>query len=92
MKLEDSSQAVKKYLLLLGNQITLLSEKKLILQNGIQAYECNYSYKSAGLLSRNYFVLSVFKEEKWIRLDISAFQSFSKEKLKQILYSLEFEN
>ena len=86
-------EAAKKIVILLKRfvkEIRVISNKPTTLRDGTPAYESIIEYKSAGNYNVKSIHISVFKDEKWIRVSLSAGAIYFNENLKKIVHSLEF--
>ena len=75
---------------IIANEIEIISNELTNLKDGTPAYETTIELKIVGIFKNKIMNLSVIKDEKWIRVSISAAANNLTEKLKDILYSLEF--
>ncbi|MHA1985411.1 MAG: SDR family NAD(P)-dependent oxidoreductase [Promethearchaeota archaeon] len=89
-RLEDLTKKIIRGFKIITNEIEVISDRPTNLKDGTPAYETILKYKLAGLFKTKSMHLSVFKDGKWIRVSISAAANNLTEKLKEILYSLEF--
>ncbi|MHA2283729.1 MAG: SDR family NAD(P)-dependent oxidoreductase [Promethearchaeota archaeon] len=70
--------------------IEIISNEPITLRDGTPAYECVIEFKTFGAFRVKSLHLSVFKEEKWIRVSIFTNASYYNENLKEIVQTLEF--
>jgi NAD(P)-dependent dehydrogenase (short-subunit alcohol dehydrogenase family) len=73
-----------------AKEIEIISNKPITLKDGTPAYECVIEFKTVGVFRIKSIHLSVFKEDKWIRISIFTNASYYNESLKEILQTLEF--
>jgi len=89
-RLEELTKKIVRSLKIITKEIEIISDKPTNLRDGTPAYETIFEYKVVGVFKTKSMHLSVFKDGKWIRVSISAAANNLTEKLKEILYSLEF--
>ncbi len=90
-RLAELTKKIVRRLKILTKEIEIISNEPTNLRDGTSAYESTFEYKVAGVFKTQSKHLSVIKDGKWIRVSISAAANNLNEKLKEILYSLEFE-
>jgi len=73
-----------------AKEIKIITNKPITLKDGIPAYECVIEFKTVGFFRVKSIHLSVFKEEKWIRVSVFTSASHYNENLKEIIQTLEF--
>lgn len=90
IQLEDTPKKLVRFLKSLGNEIKIVSSQQQKLKDGTPAYETVVEYKRSGFLKYKALCLSVFRDNRVIRIIISSIANFYSEDLKKIAYSLEF--
>ncbi|MFW9825932.1 MAG: SDR family NAD(P)-dependent oxidoreductase [Candidatus Thorarchaeota archaeon] len=90
-RLEDLPKKLLRPLRIIAKEIEIISNKQTNLKDGITANETIIGLKIAGVFKNKIMYLSVIKDEKWIRVSITSTANNLNEKLKKILYSLEFQ-
>ena len=73
-----------------AKEIRIVSNTPTSLGDGTPAYESVIEHKLVGVLKVKSVHLSVFKDEKWIRVSVFAGANSYDENFKKILYSLKF--
>lgn len=89
-RLEGTAKKIARHFKARAKEIKIISNKPITLRDGTPAYECVIEFKSVGFFKVKTIHLSVFKEEKWIRVSIFTSASHYNENLKEITHSLEF--
>jgi len=89
-RLEDVAKKIARGFKARAKKIEVVSNKPITLKDGTPAYECVIEFKSIGFFKVKSIHLSVFKDEKWIRISIFTGASYYNENLKEIMHSLEF--
>ncbi len=89
-RLEDLTKKVVRGLKIITKEIEIISDEPTNLRDGTPSYETLFEYKVVGVFKTKSMHLSVIKDGKWIRVSISAAANNFNEKLKEIIYSLEF--
>ena len=89
-RLEELTKKIVRSLKIITKEIEIISDEPTNLRDGTPAYETILEYKVVGVFKTKSMHLSVLKDGKWIRVSISAVANNLTEKLKEILYSLEF--
>jgi len=89
-RLEELTKKIVRSLKIITKEIEIISDEPTNLRDGTPAYETILEYKVVGVFKTKSMHLSVLKDGKWIRVSISAAANNLTEKLKEILYSLEF--
>ena len=72
------------------NEIRVITNKPITLRDGTPAYESLIEFKSVRNSKVKSVHISVFKDEKWIRVSLFAGAYYFNENLKKIVRSLEF--
>ncbi|MFX1317146.1 MAG: hypothetical protein ACFE9T_14895, partial [Promethearchaeota archaeon] len=90
MRLEDATEGVANILKNYGNSIKIVSNKQIRLKDGTSANEGEIHYKFRGYIEIISHHVSVFKDNKWIRISMYAGIFENNENLKKIVRSLEF--
>jgi NAD(P)-dependent dehydrogenase (short-subunit alcohol dehydrogenase family) len=68
-RLEDMAKRIAKNHIR-SREVKIVSNKQIYLGDGTPAYECVIEYKAAGVFKGKSIHLSVFKDEKWIRVSV----------------------
>ncbi|MHA2269858.1 MAG: SDR family NAD(P)-dependent oxidoreductase [Promethearchaeota archaeon] len=89
-KLEELPKKIVRPLKMIAKEIEIVSNKATSLKDGTPAYETIIELKVVGVFKTKMMYISVIKDEKWIRVSISAAANNLNEKLRDIVYSLEF--
>lgn len=89
-RLEELPKKIVRTLQIVTTEIETISDEPTKLKDGTPARETIFEYKVVGLFKTRSMHLSVIKDGKWIRVVISAAANNLNEKLKEIIYSLEF--
>lgn len=89
-RLEELPKKIVRGLMIMTKEIETISDKPTNLRDGTPARETIFEYKVVGLFKTRSMHLSAIRDGKWIRIVISAAANNLSEKLKEILYSLEF--
>jgi len=89
-RLEELTKKIVRSLEFLTKGIEIISNEPTNLRDGTPAHETTFEYKLVGVFKTKSMHLSVIKDGKWIRVSISAAANNLNEKLKEIIYSLEF--
>ncbi|MBA7639924.1 hypothetical protein ES703_47585 [subsurface metagenome] len=89
-RLEELTKKIVRSLEFLTKGIEIISNEPTNLRDGTPAHETTFEYKLVGVFKTKNMHLSVIKDGKWIRVSISAAANNLNEKLKEIIYSLEF--
>ncbi len=89
-RLEEVAKKIARGFRARAKEIKIISNKPITLRDGTPAYECVIEFKSAGYFKVKSLHISVFKEEKWIRVSLFTSASHYNENLKEITHSLEF--
>jgi len=90
-RLEQTTKKIMRTLNPRAKEIKIISNNLTNLRDGSHAYESVIEFKAAGIMKVKSIHLSVFKDEKWIRVSVFAgTNQFNDEKFKKIVYSLEF--
>jgi len=89
-RLEELPKKIIRGLKIMTNEIETISDKPTNLRDGTPARETIFEYKVVGLFKSRSMHLSAIRDGKWIRIVISATANNLSEKLKEIVYSLEF--
>ena len=90
-RLEQITKKIMRTLNRRAKVVKIISNNLTNLRDGTPAYESVIEFKAAGIIKVKSIHLSVFKNEKWIRVSIfSGANLFNDEKFKEIVYSLEF--
>ncbi|GAG64746.1 unnamed protein product [marine sediment metagenome] len=89
-RLEELPKKIVRGLKIMTNEIKTISDGPTNLRDGTPARETLFEYKVVGLFKTRSMHLSAIRDGKWIRIVISAAANNLSEKLKEILYSLEF--
>jgi len=89
-RLEDAAKKIVRGFKARANEIKIISNKPINLGDGTPAYESVIEFKSAGIFKVKSIHISVFKDEKWIRVGIFAGARVYNENFKNIVRSLEF--
>jgi len=90
MQLENTTKKLVRYLKLTGNEIKMISSQQTKLNDGTPAYETVFGYMRFGVTKYKVLCVTTFRDNKIIRLIISALANCYNEDLKKIAYSLEF--
>ncbi len=89
MLLENTSKKLVRFLKLNGNEINIISSLQTKLKDGTPVYETEIEYLRAGFAKTKVLCVTVFSENKVIRVFISATDNCYNEDLKKVVYSLE---
>jgi NAD(P)-dependent dehydrogenase (short-subunit alcohol dehydrogenase family) len=89
MRLEDTSKKIVTILEELGNEITIISDKRITLEDGTDAFETEIEFKRLGVIKLKSHHISVIVDNKWIRVSVYAHSSFFSEEFKNIGRSLK---
>ena len=89
-RLEQLSKKIVRSLNIMTKEIETISDEPTNLRDGTSTHETTFEYKVVGVFKTRSMHLSVIKDEKWIRVSISAAANNLTEKLKEILYTLKF--
>lgn len=90
-RLEQTTKKIMRTLNPRAKEIKIISNNLTNLRDGSHAYESVIEFKAAGIIKVKSIHLSVFKDEKWIRVSVFAgANQFNDEKFKKIVYSLKF--
>lgn len=90
-RLEQTTKKIMRTLNPIAKEIKIISNNLTNLRDGSHAYESVIEFKAAGIMKVKSIHLSVFKDEKWIRVSVFAgLNQYNDEKFKKFLYSLEF--
>lgn len=89
-QLEDAPKKFVRFLKSIGNEIKIISSKQTRLKDGTPANETVVEYMRLGFTKYKVLCVSVFRDNKVIRIIISAIANSYSEELKKIAYSLEF--
>ena len=89
-RLDGLTKKIMRSLKIITKEIEIISEEPTSLRDGTPAYETIFEYKVVGVFKTKSMHLSVLKDGKWIRVSISTAANNLTEKLKEIVYSLEF--
>ena len=90
-RLEELPKKIVRPLKMIAEEIEIISNEPTKLRDGTPAYETIIELKIVGMFKTKIMYLSVIKDEKWIRVSISSAANNLNEKLKDIIYSLEFQ-
>ena len=88
--LEELPKKIIRGLQIMTNEIETISDEPTNLRDGTPARETIFEYKVVGLFKTRSMHLSAIRDGKWIRVVMAAAANNLSEKLKEILYSLEF--
>ncbi|MFX1390819.1 MAG: SDR family NAD(P)-dependent oxidoreductase [Promethearchaeota archaeon] len=89
-QLEGTAKKIARTFKTRAKDINILSNEPITLEDGTPAYECVIEFKAAGMMKVKSIHLSVFKDEKWIRVSILTGANYYNEDFKNILHSLNF--
>jgi len=89
-RLEDVAKKIARGFKARAKEIKIITNKPITLRDGTPAYECVIEFNTVGFFRVKSIHLSVFKEEKWIRVSIFTSASHYNENLKEIPQTLEF--
>jgi NAD(P)-dependent dehydrogenase (short-subunit alcohol dehydrogenase family) len=90
-RLEELPKKLVRPYKIIAKEIEIISNKPTNLKDGTAAYETTIELKLVGVFKTRITYLSVIKDEKWIRVSVSTAANNHTDKLKEILYSLEFQ-
>jgi hypothetical protein len=90
-RLEDVSKGILAVLKFIATDIELVSNEPTNLKDGTPAYETTIDCKMVGMFRTRMVNLSVIKDENLVRVVLTGATNNFDEKLKEILYSLEFQ-
>jgi NADP-dependent 3-hydroxy acid dehydrogenase YdfG len=90
MRIEDTPKKIGRFLQSIGNEIKIISSRKTNLKDDIPANETVFEYMRLGFTKSKALCVSVFKDNKVIRIILSSVANFYSEDLKKIVYSIEF--
>ena len=90
LELENTPKKLVRFLNLTGNEIKIISSQQTKLNDGTPAYETVIEYMRLGFTKHKVLCVSVFRDNKVIRIIISSIANYYSEELKKIAYSLEF--
>ncbi|MFX1443879.1 MAG: SDR family NAD(P)-dependent oxidoreductase [Promethearchaeota archaeon] len=90
MQLEDTPKKIIRFLKSGGNEIKIISSQQSNLKDGTPANETVIEYMRLGFTKSKALCVSVFKDNKVIRIILSSIANFYSEELKKIAYSMEF--
>lgn len=88
-RLEQLTKKIVRSLEFMTKGIEIISDEPTNLRDGTPAHETTLEYKVVGVFKTRSMHLSIIKDEKWIRVSISAAANNLNENLKNIIYSLE---
>ncbi|NVM45079.1 MAG: SDR family NAD(P)-dependent oxidoreductase [Candidatus Lokiarchaeota archaeon] len=88
--LDESVQKIAKGIETIAREVNISSNEPVTLKDGTSAYESVIEFKSSGIFKVKSIHLSVLKDEYRIIISISANINYYNERLRDILYSLEF--
>jgi NAD(P)-dependent dehydrogenase (short-subunit alcohol dehydrogenase family) len=89
-RLEEISKRILRTLKYIATEVQIISDEVTELRDGTPAYETTIECKMVGIFRVKMVNLSVIKDEKLVRVNISTGINNYNENLKDILYSLEF--
>ena len=89
MLLENTSKKLVRYLKSFGKEIKIISSQQTKLKDGNPAHETVVEYLRMGFLKYKALCVSVFSDNKVIRIIVSSVANCYSEELKKIAYSLE---
>ena len=89
-RLEDVVKKIVRTFKARAKEIKIISNNPTSLGDGTPAYESVIEFKSAGVFKVKSIHISVFKDEKWIRVSIFTGANYYNENLREIIHSLEF--
>ena len=89
MLLENTSKKLVRYLKSVGTEIKIISSQQTTLKDGTPANETVVEYLRMGFLEYKVLCVTVFSDNKVIRIIISSGANCYSEDLKKIAYSLE---
>ncbi len=89
-RLEEAAKRIVARLKRTVNEIRVISNKPINLRDGTPAYESIIEYESVRNTKVKSVHISVFKDEKWIRVSLFTVTYLFNENLKKIVHSLEF--
>jgi len=89
-RLEDAAKKIVSRLRRFVKNIRIISNKPTTLRDGTPAYESIIEYEVVSKIKVKSIHISVFRDEKWIRVSLFARANYFNEDLKKIVHSLEF--
>ena len=89
-RLEEVPKKIVRSLNFMAKEIKIISNEPKNLRDGTPAYETTIEYKLVGIIKVRSVHLSVFKDEKWIRVSVNAGANNLNKNFIDIIRSLEF--